>query len=95
VYLKTQKIMNPDEVGESLSEFESMLDLNLERTRQVLKEGAYFESHPCHELFRDRYEHLIWDVQKVTESFRDHDLIEVDQTVKRHFVLLPPNSQNV
>jgi hypothetical protein len=86
--------MNPDEVAESLSEFESMLDSSIERTRQILKEGSHPDSHPCHELFRERYEHLIWDVQKVADSFRDHDLIEVDQIVKRHLVLLPPNSKN-
>ena len=71
-------MMNPDEVGESLSEFESMLDLNIERTRQILKGGAHPEFHPCHDLFRERYEHLMWDVKKVAESFRDHDFIEVD-----------------
>ena len=84
--------MNPDEVGESLSEFESILDSNIERTRHILKDGAHPDSHPCSELFRERYEHLIWDMQKVAESFRDHEFIEVDQIVKRHLVLLPPNS---
>jgi hypothetical protein len=93
VYLKTQKILNPDEAaGESLSEFESMLDSSIERTRKVLKGGAHPDSHPCHELFLESYEHLIWNAQKVAERFRNHDLIVVEQTVKRHFVLLPPNS---